>query len=99
MSQQLLVRSILKGLGTRIPLVDRLANSAAGSSVGARYFYAVWLRHLVSVQQRSPSFCFDVVGDNVFPTIGLAVDLLPLKPDDIDEQTFCESMTTDDFGC
>jgi SAM-dependent methyltransferase len=60
---QLRWQSIAKGLGTMVPLVDRLANSAAGSPVGARYFYSVWLRHLTSVAALRPGLCFDVVAE------------------------------------
>lgn len=60
---QLRIPSIVKGLGTRVPFVDRLANGAAGSRVGASYFYAVWMRHLRAVSRRAPGFAFDVVGE------------------------------------
>ena len=63
MSSQLRWQSIAKGLGTLVPVVDRLANSAAGSAVGPRYFYSVWLRHLTSVATVRPGLSFDVVAE------------------------------------
>lgn len=63
MSTQLRWQSVAKGLGTFFPAVDRLANTAAGSSVGPRYFYSVWLRHLKSVAAVRPGLSFDVVAE------------------------------------
>jgi SAM-dependent methyltransferase len=77
MNTQLTVRSIVKGLATRVPYVDRLANSAAGASVGASYYYAVWLRHLVAVSRHVPSLRWDVVGE-LGPGDGLGLGLCAL---------------------
>ena len=63
MSSQLRWQSVAKGLGTRVPILDRLANSSAGSAVGPRYFYSVWLRHLTSVAALRPGLSFDVVAE------------------------------------
>lgn len=60
---QLRWQSLVKGILTLVPTVDRLANSAAGSAVGARYFYSVWLRHLYSVAEVRPHLQFDVVAE------------------------------------
>lgn len=63
MISQLRWQSIVKGLGTLVPSIDRFANSSAGSAVGARYFYSVWLRHLIKVASVRPNFRMDVVGE------------------------------------
>jgi hypothetical protein len=60
---QLRWQSIVKGIGTRIPGLERLANSAAGSLVGPRYFYSVWLRHLASIAAVRPAFSYEVVAE------------------------------------
>lgn len=63
MNSQLRWQSVAKGLGTLVPVVSKLANSAAGHPVNARYFYSVWLRHLSRVYQVSPGFSMDVVAE------------------------------------
>ncbi|MDP1537828.1 MAG: methyltransferase domain-containing protein [Burkholderiales bacterium] len=63
MNMQLRWQSIAKGLGTLVPAVGGLANSAAGSPVGARYFYSVWLRHLASIAKVQPRFSYEVVAE------------------------------------
>jgi hypothetical protein len=63
MRSQLRWQSIVKGIGTRLPIVSDWANSAAGHPVTARYFYAVWLRHLVRLWHIRPGFSFDVVAE------------------------------------
>lgn len=63
MITQLRMRTVVKGLATFVPFVDRLANSGAGAPVDAHYFYSVWLRHLVCVHRAAPGFGFDVVGE------------------------------------
>lgn len=63
MHSQLRWQSVAKGLGTLLPTAGRLANSTAGSPVGARYFYSVWLRHLTSVAPVRPGFSFEVVAE------------------------------------
>jgi len=63
MSSQLRWQSVAKGLGTLVPVVSGLANSAAGHPVTARYFYSVWLRHLSRIAQVRPGFAFDVVAE------------------------------------
>lgn len=63
MISQLRWQSLAKGILTLVPVVDRLANSTAGSAVGARYFYSVWLRHLCSVAEVRPDLQFEVVAE------------------------------------
>jgi len=63
MNTQLRWQSVAKGLGTLVPVVSTLANSAAGSPVSARYFYSVWLRHLVSIASVRPRFSYEVVAE------------------------------------
>lgn len=63
MNTQLRWQSVAKGLGTLVPAVAGLANQAAGSPVGARYFYSVWLRHLTSVAAVRPGFSYEVVAE------------------------------------
>lgn len=63
MNMQLRWQSIAKGLGTLVPAVGGLANSAAGSPVGARYFYSVWLRHLAGIAKVRPRFSYEVVAE------------------------------------
>jgi hypothetical protein len=60
---QLKIRSVVKGAATFVPALQRFANSAAGSPVGARYFYSVWLRHLASVHEACGPFRFDSVAE------------------------------------
>jgi SAM-dependent methyltransferase len=60
---QLRWQSVVKGVATRVPAVSRFTNTAAGSPVGARYYYSVWLRHLVSIAQTRPHFSRDVVAE------------------------------------
>lgn len=60
---QLRLRSVVKGAATFVPGLRQLANSAAGSAVGPRYFYSVWMRHLVRVNQACGPFRFDVVAE------------------------------------
>ena len=62
-NSQLRWQSVLKGSITYIPLFNRWSNSQAGSPVGARYFYSVWLRHLVKVASVRPNFCINVVAE------------------------------------
>lgn len=50
---QLFAKSVLKGLATWMPLLDRYANSRAASAVKVRYYYSVWLRHLVCTSRAS----------------------------------------------
>ena len=45
---QLKLRSVVKGLATRVPFLARLANSSTGGSVSARYCYSVWMRHFTT---------------------------------------------------
>jgi hypothetical protein len=52
-----------KGVMTFVPFFNRWSNSKAGSYVGARYFYSVWLRHLVGVSSIRPDFNFEVVAE------------------------------------
>jgi len=63
MSTQLRWQSVAKGIATLIPATARFANLAAGSPVGARYFYSVWLRHLVSIAKIRPQFSYAVVAE------------------------------------
>lgn len=63
MSMQLHWESLVKGLVTFVPYANRLTNSAAGSRVGARYFYSLWLRHLVVVSSVCPGFSYKVVAE------------------------------------
>ena len=63
MYTQLRWQSVVKGLGTLVPVISGLANSAAGHPVGARYFYSVWLRHLSRLAEVRPGFSFDVVAE------------------------------------
>lgn len=63
MNTQLRWQSVAKGLGTLVPVVGTLANSAAGSPVSAQYFYSVWLRHLVSIASVRPRFSYEVVAE------------------------------------
>jgi hypothetical protein len=56
-------QSMAKGVMTFVPFFKRWSNSKAGSYVGARYFYSVWLRHLVSVASIRPGFSFEVVAE------------------------------------
>lgn len=46
MNSQLRWQSAAKGMKALVPWLSGFANSAAGSPFGARYYYAVWLRHL-----------------------------------------------------
>lgn len=62
-NSQLRWQSALKGAMTYIPLFNRWSNSQAGSPVGARYFYSVWLRHLVKVASVRPDFSINVVAE------------------------------------
>jgi hypothetical protein len=62
-NSQLRWQSALKGVITYIPLFNRWSNSQAGSPVGARYFYSVWLRHLVKVASVRPTFSINVVAE------------------------------------
>jgi hypothetical protein len=48
-------------------------------------------------EQRDELF-LDVGRDRVFPAVGLAVDLLPLEPDYVDEQSFGQAMPAHDRG-
>ncbi len=77
MTTQLTLRSIVKGLVTRVPFGDRLANGAAGASVGATYYYGVWLRHLVAISRQLPGVRLDVVGE-LGPGDGLGLGLCAL---------------------
>jgi hypothetical protein len=77
MSSQLRWQSVVKGLGTLVPWVSGLANSAAGSPVGARYYYAVWLRHLASTAAVRPGFSYDVVAE-LGPGDGLGIGICAL---------------------
>jgi SAM-dependent methyltransferase len=70
-------QTVAKGLGTYLPVVRRFANSAAGSPVGARYYYSVWLRHLASVAALRPAFRYDVVAE-LGPGDGLGIGLCAL---------------------
>lgn len=63
MKSQLRWQSVAKGLITMVPWASGFANSAAGSPVGARYYYAVWLRHLVSVVAVRPGISYEVVAE------------------------------------
>lgn len=63
MNMQLRWQSIANGLGTLIPAVGGLANSAAGSPVGARYFYSVWLRRLAGIAKVRPRITYEVVAE------------------------------------
>ena len=63
MSSQLRWQSVAKGMATFVPVASRFANSAAGSPVGARYFYSVWLRHLSSIVKVRSRFSYDVVAE------------------------------------
>lgn len=62
-NSQLRWQSVAKGAMTYIPLFNRWSNSQAGSPVGARYFYSVWLRHLVKVASVRPNFSINVVAE------------------------------------
>jgi SAM-dependent methyltransferase len=77
MSNQLKVRSIVKGLVTRVPFGERLANGAAGAAVDSKYFYSVWLRHLVATSHLVPDLRWDVVGE-LGPGDGLGLGLCAL---------------------
>jgi SAM-dependent methyltransferase len=63
MSTQLRWQSVVKGMATFVPVASRFANSAAGSPVGARYFYSVWLRHLSRIVKVQPRFSYEVVAE------------------------------------
>lgn len=63
MKNQMRWQSMAKGLLTFLPFFNRWSNSQAGSHVGARYFYSVWLRHLVKVESVRPGFSFEVVAE------------------------------------
>lgn len=77
MRTQLRMRSIIKGLATTMPVLHRAANSAAGSPVGARYYYSVWLRHLVKVHAACNGLNLNVVGE-LGPGDGLGIGLCAL---------------------
>lgn len=77
MNTQLKMRSVVKGLATRVPYVDRLANSAAGAAVDATYYYGVWMRHLVSASRAVPALRWEVVGE-LGPGDGLGIGLCAL---------------------
>lgn len=40
-------KAVLKGVLSRMPILNRLACRTSGGTVSARYCYSVWLRHLV----------------------------------------------------
>ena len=63
MKSQIRWQSMVKGILTFVPFFNRWSNSQAGSHVGARYFYSVWLRHLASVASIRPGFSFEVVAE------------------------------------
>ena len=44
---QIKAKALVKGLMTRVPVVNRYALSGTGGTVSARYCYSVWLRHLI----------------------------------------------------
>jgi SAM-dependent methyltransferase len=77
MSSQLRWQSVAKGMATFVPVASRFANSAAGSPVGARYFYSVWLRHLSSIAKAQPRFSYEVVAE-LGPGDALGVGLCAL---------------------
>ena len=62
-NSQLRWQSALKGAITYVPLFNRWSNSQAGSPVGARYFYSVWLRHLVKIASVRTQFSINVVAE------------------------------------
>ena len=75
---QLKMRSIVKGIATRVPLFAGLANSSAGGTVTARYCYTVWLRHLVTVTKVVGTFrpqCVAELGPGDSLGVGLAAML------------------------
>lgn len=75
---QLTAKSIVKGLATRIPLLAKYANSSAASEVTARYYYSVWLRHLLKanlVSSDTDPRCVAELGPGDSLGLGLAVML------------------------
>jgi len=60
---QVRLKAIAKGMATYVPGITRFANSVAGTWLGPRYYYAVWLRHLVRVHDVCGPFKWDVVAE------------------------------------
>lgn len=54
---------ILKGLGTYIPGLHKIASKGTGGTISARYCYSVWLRHLVLAQKHGLSIQPEVVAE------------------------------------
>ena len=50
------------------------------------------------VAEQLDELLLDVRRDRVLPAVRLAVDLLPLEPDDVDEQPLGEPVPADDRG-
>ena len=57
------IKSIVKGALSYAPIFNSWTNTKAGSPVGARYYYSVWLRHLVKVSSVRPNLSYDVVAE------------------------------------
>jgi len=55
---------------------------------------AVWTRRRMS--EHGDEARLDIIGDDVLPTTGLFVRLVPGETDNIDEKTLCEAMSTHD---
>lgn len=75
---QLKLRSVVKGLASTLPVLSSLANSRAGDAVNARYYYSVWMRHLVSVAEVSDDIdpaCVAELGPGDSLGLGLAAML------------------------
>ena len=72
------IKPILKGIGTYVPGLYRLASRAStGGTNSARYCYSVWLRHLVMAYKNGLSTCPHVVAE-IGPGDSLGIGLAAL---------------------